>query len=55
MIEQLTDFGKREADLIDEMTAAVRARDRNLVWRLAHALSEIEDQLSNPVPRAPLR
>ena len=49
------DFGKREADLIDEMTAAARAGDRNLVWQLAHALCEIEDQLSNPAPRAPLR
>ena len=46
-IEQLMNFGRREADLIDEMTAAVRAGDRNLVWQLARALSDLEDQLSD--------
>jgi hypothetical protein len=43
-IEQLMNFGKREADLIDEIVAAARAGDRNLVWQIAQALVEIEDQ-----------
>ena len=46
-IERLMNFGRREADLIDEMTAAARAGDRNLVWQLARALCDLEDQLSD--------
>ena len=47
-IERLMDFGKREADLIDEMTAAARAGDQNLVWQLARSLCEIEDRVEEP-------
>jgi hypothetical protein len=45
-IERLMDFGRREADLITEMAEAARAGDRNLVWQLAQALVDIEDQLT---------
>jgi hypothetical protein len=48
-IEQLMNFGKREADLIDEMVAAARAGDRNLVWQIAQAMVEIEDQAGGSV------
>jgi hypothetical protein len=51
-IEQLMNFGKREADLIDEMVAAARAGDRDLVWQLAQALCDIEDQISNTPERS---
>lgn len=51
-VEQLMNFGKREAHLIDEMTAAARAGDRNLVWQLARALCDLEDQLSDTPKRS---
>jgi hypothetical protein len=41
-IDQLMAIGRREADLIDEIEAAVRADDRALVWQLAQALCELE-------------
>jgi hypothetical protein len=47
-IEKLMDFGRREADLLEEMEAAVRTGDRELVWQLAKALVEIEDQSRTP-------
>jgi hypothetical protein len=40
-------FGKCDADLVDEMTAAPPAGDRSLVWQRAQALCDIEDQLSD--------
>lgn len=43
-IEQLMNFGKREADLIDEMEAAARVGDKNLLWQLAEALVRCEDE-----------
>ena len=43
-IERLVNFGKREADLIDEMEAAARVGDRNLVWQLAEALVRCQDE-----------
>jgi hypothetical protein len=45
-IERLMNFGKREADLIDEIAAAARAGDRNRVWQLVQDLCGIEDQLA---------
>jgi hypothetical protein len=38
-------FGKREAELIDEMVAAARIGDRTSVWRIVEALVAIEDQV----------
>lgn len=43
-VERLIQFGRWEADLIDQMEAAARAGDRELVWQIAQALVEIEDQ-----------
>jgi hypothetical protein len=43
-IEQLMSFGKREADLFDQMEEAARAGDRNLVWELAEALVRCQDE-----------
>ena len=43
-IERLMQFGRLEADLNDHMEEAARAGDRNLVWQIAQALVEIEDQ-----------
>ena len=43
-IETLISFGRREAEVIDEMVAAVRVGDRNLVWQLAEALLRLEDE-----------
>ena len=43
-IERLMEFGCREANLIDEMEAAVRSGDRNLTWQLAEALVRLQDQ-----------
>jgi hypothetical protein len=43
-IERLMAFGKREADLIDEMETAARAGDRDLVWQLAEALVRCQDE-----------
>lgn len=51
-IEQLMAFGKREAELLEEIEAAVRVGDRNLVWQLARALCQIEDEVSGPPPAA---
>src|SRR4051794_23410977 len=33
-IERLMDFGRREADLIEQMEAAARDGDRDLVWQI---------------------
>jgi hypothetical protein len=41
--QRLMAFGRREAELIDEMEAAARAGDRNEVWRLAEELVRIQD------------
>ena len=43
-IEQLVHFGRREAGLVDEMEAAARLGDRNLVWQLAEALVRCQDE-----------
>jgi hypothetical protein len=43
-IQRLIEFGKREAELIDEMEAATRAGDRNLVWQLAEELVHFQDE-----------
>jgi hypothetical protein len=43
-MEQLMAFGKREADLIDEMEVATRNGDRNLVWQLAEAFVRLQDE-----------
>jgi hypothetical protein len=43
-IETLMNFGKREADLINEMDAAVQVGDRNLVWQLAVTLTQLHDE-----------
>jgi hypothetical protein len=51
-IARLMDFGKREADLIDQMEAATRAGDRDLVWQLAQALCRIQDEAKQPPPAA---
>ena len=45
-VEQLMDFGRRESALIDEITAAARAGDQNLVCQLVQALCDIEDLLA---------
>jgi hypothetical protein len=42
--EVLMSLGRREADLIDEMEAAARAGDRDLVWHIAEALVGLQDQ-----------
>jgi hypothetical protein len=43
-IERLMDFGRREAALIDQIVAAERAGDRNLVGQRVRALVDIQDQ-----------
>jgi hypothetical protein len=43
-IEVLMTFGRREAELIDQMEAATRAGDRALVWQLAEALVRYQDE-----------
>lgn len=43
-IDTLIGFGKREGELLDELTAAVRANDRDLAWQIAEALNRIEDE-----------
>jgi hypothetical protein len=43
-IERLMDFGRREAQLIDEMTAAVAVGDRALTWQLAEALAKLQGE-----------
>lgn len=43
-IETLMNFGKREAELIDELEAATRNGDRDLAWQIAQALCRIEDE-----------
>ena len=43
-IEQLMSFGRREAELLDQMECAVRSGDRNLTWQLAQALCECQDE-----------
>jgi hypothetical protein len=43
-IEKLMGFGKREADLIDQIEEAARAGDRDLCWQLAEALVRLQDQ-----------
>jgi hypothetical protein len=42
-IQRLMAFGRREAELLDEMEAAARAGDRNQVWRIAEELVRIQD------------
>ena len=44
-VERLMAFGRHEAELIDQMEAAARDGDRELVWQIAQALCRIEDQL----------
>jgi hypothetical protein len=43
-IEKLLEFGRREAEIIDELVDATRADDRDHVWQLARTLVEIEDE-----------
>jgi len=43
-IEQLMNFGRREAGLIDEMTAAARLGDQNLVMQIVQELVRMEDE-----------
>lgn len=43
-IESLLALGRREAAIIDELEAAVRAGDKDLAWRLAVTLVELQDQ-----------
>jgi len=43
-IEQLMAFGRREAELVDQMEAAARAGDRALVWQLAEELVRYQDE-----------
>jgi hypothetical protein len=43
-IERLMEFGKREAGLLDEMEAAARVGDRDLVWRIAQALCQMDEE-----------
>jgi hypothetical protein len=40
-IERLMALGKLEAALIDEMEAAARAGDKNLVWQIAESLVRV--------------
>jgi hypothetical protein len=47
-IETLMAFGRREADLIEQMEAAARDGDRDLVWQIAQALCRIEDEAKQP-------
>jgi hypothetical protein len=44
-IEQLMAFGKREAELLDQMEEATRAGDRDAVWRLATSLLACQDEV----------
>jgi hypothetical protein len=43
-IEQLMTFGSKEAELIDDLEAATRAGDKDLVWQIAQALCHAEDE-----------
>jgi hypothetical protein len=43
-IETFIRFGREEAQLIDELEAAVRTGDRDAAWRIAQALCRIEDE-----------
>jgi hypothetical protein len=51
-VERLMSFGRDEADLIDQMEAATRAGDRDLVWQLAQALCRIQDDVRQEPPPA---
>ena len=44
-IECLMNFGRREADLIDQMEAAARTGDRDRVWELAEELVSLQDEV----------
>jgi hypothetical protein len=48
-IEQLMDFGRAEAALVDEMEAAARVGDKNLVWQLAEELVRMQDEVRQVV------
>jgi hypothetical protein len=43
-IDRLVSFGRREAQLLDEMEAAARAGDRDLAWQLAQTLVRLQDE-----------
>ena len=43
-IERLMEFGRREADLIEQMEEAARTGDRGKLWRLAEELVRLQDQ-----------
>lgn len=51
-IERLMDFGKREADLIEQMEAATRDGDRDLCWQIAQELCRIRDEAHQEPPAA---
>jgi hypothetical protein len=44
-IEQVMDFGRREAELIDRLEAATRAGNRELAWDLSQELCRIGDSV----------
>jgi hypothetical protein len=44
-IETLINFGREEAQLLDELEAAVKNEDRALVWQIAQAICGIEDRV----------
>ncbi len=46
------DFGKREADLIEQMEAATRDGDRDLCWQIAQELCRIRDEAHQEPPAA---
>ena len=43
-IETLMSFGRREAELIDELEDATRAGDRDRAWRLSEELCRVTDE-----------
>lgn len=50
-LERLMSFGRREAELIDELEEATRNGDRDLAWQIAQTLVRVEDEaLRRPQP-----
>ena len=43
-IQELMDFGKREAEIIDRLEAAVREGNRELAWEISEELVAVEDE-----------
>jgi hypothetical protein len=44
-VEALIGFGRREAELLEQLEAATRAGDKDLAWQIAQALCRVEDRL----------